>query len=131
MRKQKTWEMEVTTSHPVDKSVVQTGDVNFYTSDTECYLQIRVVNQDFVFTKATITMYNQHSQLLIVKDVSQSELLFREKMIEYKLDEDIMRNKGSILAQIEFGSTSNGQVATSNIFTFTILDTLKNTYAKD
>lgn len=131
MRKQKSWVMEVTTSHPLDKSVVQTGDVNFYTADTDCYLQIRVTNPDFTFDKATITMYNQHSQLLVVKDVTQSALLFQEKMIEYKLDAEIMKNKGSILAQIEFGSTSNTQIATSNIFKFNILDTLKRTYAKD
>lgn len=96
MRKNKTWEITLTNNsrfvanEPIDNAVV-------YTTDTEAYLNFRVIDSGFEFDSATIAMLNKDDGSIVERPMTKED-----DTAVYEIESDIIPHFGLWQAQVLF-----------------------------
>ena len=112
MRKNKTWEITLTdnarlvANEPIENSIV-------YTTDTEAYLNFRVIDSGFEFNSATIAMLNKDDGSIVERSMTKED-----DTAVYEIESDIIPHFGLWQAQVLF--KQDEEIFTSTPVTFVI-----------
>lgn len=112
MRKNKTWEITLTNNsrlianEPIENAIV-------YTTDTEAYLNFRVIDSGFEFDSATIAMLNKDDGSIV-----ERSMVKEDDTAVYEIESDIIPHFGLWQAQVLF--QQGEEIFTSNPVTLTI-----------
>ena len=116
MRKNKTFEAYLSNNRLIDnKSINQTEDANFFTSDTEAFINVRPMDIDFNFESAKIMMVNHEDGSIVTRQMQVDTEL---RIANYEIEADLMPHYGEWSAQVLFNSS--GETFTSDVLRFKI-----------
>ena len=116
MRKNKTFEAYLSNNRLIDnKSINQTEDANFFTSDTEAFINVRPMDIDFKFESAKIMMVNHEDGSIVTRAMQVDPEL---RVANYEIEADLMLHYGEWSAQVLF--SASGETFTSDVLKFEI-----------
>ena len=119
MRKNKTWLIDLFNTEPVmrKQSANQIQNDEFWTSDTEAYLNFKVSSQEFIIDTAKINLYNKDDGTLVQRDMTK-----QNNEAQYELPQEIIAHFGKWNAQVVF--ISGAERYTSPMVDFEVKRTL-------
>lgn len=98
-----------------NKSINQTEDANFFTSDTEAFINVRPMDIDFKFESAKIMMVNHEDGSIVTRAMQVDPEL---RVANYEIEADLMPHYGEWSAQVLF--SASGETFTSDVLKFEI-----------
>lgn len=108
MRKNKTWTVDLFDRSSVlgSSNVEQGQNDEFWTNDTEAYLNFKPNNDSFEFTEAELTMYNKNDGSLVVLD-STDGVEVEENVVSYEMQPEVIAHFGKWTVQVRFIRADN------------------------
>ena len=97
MKKDKTWIVDLFGIEQSDKKIEQIANAEFWTTDTNAFLNFRPLQQDFDFETATISLYNKDDKSTIS---ATTEVVNNEA--SYEMSADVISRYGQWTAQVIF-----------------------------
>lgn len=99
MRKNKTWMIDLFNTELVMRKqpATQIQNDEFWTSDTEAYLNFKVSTQEFIIDTAKINLHNKDDGTLVQRDMTKEN-----NEAQYELPQEIIAHYGKWNAQVVF-----------------------------